>query len=85
MQNTVLFDPGIGNLVVDFNEFVNSVYSQLMSLKGIPQKRLRFRQYATKIEKYMKNNISFYLGCLLWAYYINTENQKAPKWCFLFA
>ena len=79
MKNTVLFDPGIGNLVVNFNEFVNNVYSQLMSFKGIPQKRLRFRQYTAKIENYMKNNIAFYLGCLLWAYYINTENKKAPK------
>lgn len=79
MSKTVKFDPGMGELVVDFNEFVNEVYSQLMSFRTIHQKRTRFKLYTAKIERYMKNNIAFYWGCLLWAYYIVNENIKAPK------
>ena len=77
MVDTVKFDPGIGEFVLDFNNFVNDVYSHLMSLKTIHQKRARFKLYISKIEKYMKNNISFYLGCLVWAYIIS--NEKTPK------
>lgn len=79
MVDTVKFDPGIGDLTVDFNEFINNVYSQLMSFPQLNQKRTRFRLYANKITKYMKNNLAFYLGCLLWAYYIKKENENAPK------
>ena len=79
MSKTVKFDPGMGELVVNFNEFVNDVYSQLMAFRTIHQKRARFKLYAAKIERYMKNNIAFYLGCLLWAYYIVNQNSKSPK------
>lgn len=79
MSDTVEFDPGIGNLVIDFNDFINNVYSQIMSFKTINQKRIRFKLYSDKIYKYMENNISFYLGCLLWAYHIVKSNENNPK------
>lgn len=79
MNETVKFDPGIGQLTIDFNEFINNLYAQLMSFRTIHQKRTGFKIYASKIQKYMKNNIAFYLGCLLWAYYIKTENKDNPK------
>ena len=79
MVDTVKFDPGMGELVVDFNEFINGVYSQLMSFRTIHQKRARFKLYVNKIEKAMENNIAFYYGCLLWAYYLVKENQNSPK------
>lgn len=79
MVQTVKFDPGMGEFVLDFNDFINDVYSQMMSFKTIHQKRARFKLYVSKIERYMKNNIAFYLGCLLWAYIISTENKSKPK------
>ena len=79
MTDGVKFDPGIGELIVDFNSYVNDVYSQLMSFRTIHQKRARFKLYASKLQNYMKNNIAFYLGCLLWAYYIFNENKAEPK------
>ncbi len=79
MVDTVKFDPGIGELVVDFNEYINGVYSQLMSFSTINQKRARFKLYVNKIEQNIENNIAFYCGCLLWAYYIVNENKKSPK------
>lgn len=79
MSENVKFDPGIGDLAVDFNNYINGVYSGLMNLRTIHQKRAKFKLYTAKIENYMKNNIAFYLGCLLWAYYIKNENKTGPK------
>ncbi len=79
MSDKVKFDPGIGNFVIDFNNFINDVYSQLMSFRTIHQKRARFKLYSNKIITNMKNNIAFYLGCLLWAYHIKNVNADNPK------
>lgn len=79
MTQNVYFDPGIGELTVDFNEYVNNVYSQMMSFRTIHQKKARFKLYCAKIKNNMKNNIAFYLGCLLWGYYLYTENINSPK------
>lgn len=79
MTDTVKFDPGMGEFVVDFNEFINNLYSQMMSFRTIHQKRARFKLYSSKINRYIKNNLSFYLGCLLWAYYLANENKNNPK------
>ena len=79
MENTVKFDPGIGNLVIDLYDFANYFYSQLAMLKSKYQKNTFFYSNAFKIKKYIKNNICFYTGCLLWAYYIKKENSLTPK------
>lgn len=73
MNNSVDFDPGIGALVIDFNTFINDIYSPLMNLHSISQKRTRFKLVVNKIYSAIENNIAFYLGCLLWAYYIKTS------------
>ncbi len=79
MAETVKFDPGIGELAVDFNNYINDVYSKLMNLHSPHQKRAQFKLYSDKIYSYMQNNIAFYFGCLLWAYYISANNAKTPK------
>ncbi len=79
MAQTVQFDPGIGEYAENFNEYINNLYSQILSLGSIPKKRIKFKMYVSKIEKMMKNNIGFYAGCLLWAYYIQTSNISSPK------
>ncbi len=79
MENTVKFDPGIGELVVDLYDFTNYFYSQLAMLKSKYQKNTFFYSNAFKLKKYIKNNICFYTGCLLWAYYIKNENTNTPK------
>ena len=79
MTNTVKFDPGIGELVVEINEYINDIYSDLLNLHSPNQKRIKFKLYSDKIYMYMKNNIAFYFGCLLWAYYIQNSNIKEPK------
>ncbi len=79
MCEYVNFDPGIGQFVLDFNNFINNFYADLMSFKSFNQKRARFKLYVSKINYYINNNIAFYLGCLLWAYYIYNENIDFPK------
>lgn len=79
MTDSVKFDPGIGELVINFNEFINNLYSQLMMIKSISQKRVRFKLHSEKIRKNIENNIAFYIGCLLWAYYIVNQNINSPK------
>ena len=76
MTETVLFDPGIGELVIDFNEYINEVYSKLRSLKTPHQKRTNFKLYFPKIKKAIENNINFYIGCLIWAYIIKKDNSE---------
>ena len=76
MANTVLFDPGIGELVVDFNEYINNVYSKLRMLKTFHQKKANFKLYFPKIKSAIENNVSFYIGCLLWAYIIKQDNEE---------
>ena len=75
MENTVLFDPGIGELVIDFNEY-NDVYSKLNTLKTPHQKRANFKLYFPKIKNAIENNIAFYIGCLTWAYIIKKDNVE---------
>ncbi len=79
MSDKVKFDPGMGDLAVDFNGFINEVYSRMMSFRTIHQKKACFKFYLSKIKTYMMNNIAFYCGCLLWAYYISSENKNSPK------
>lgn len=79
MKNTVQFDPGIGGLAINLAESINEIYSRLMSFQTIHQKRARFKLCSSKITSYIKNNIAFYLGCLLWAYLLVNDNIDNPK------
>ena len=79
MNETIAFDPGIGELVFDFYDFINKVYSQLNLSHTIHVKKAKFKLYSGKIYKYMRNNIAFYMGCLLWAVYLSKENNNPPK------
>ena len=74
MTETIPFDPGLGKLVQDSNSYINDFYSQMMNLHSISQKRVRFRLFYNKIYQSLENNIAFYCGCLLWAYYIKSQN-----------
>lgn len=77
MTETAAFDPGIGALCEDFNTFINEVYSKLMGFHSISQKRAAFRLFDRKIYNALENNIAFFNGCLLWAYYLKKEKTSA--------
>ena len=77
-SETVPFDPGIGAFAIDFNRFINDIYSQLMSFQSISMKRTRFRLLNSKIYAGLENNIAFYQGCLLWAEYLKNHFKNEP-------
>ena len=78
-DNSVKFDPGIGALVFDLFDFTQYFYSQLLHISSKYEQNTFFFSNSLKIKKYIKNNIAFYFGCLLWAYYIHKENIDEPK------
>ena len=43
MTDTVKFDPGIGALTYNFNEYINDIYSNIMNLHSLNQKRMKFK------------------------------------------
>lgn len=79
MSQIIAFDPGIGQLVEDFNGYINDIYSQLMNFRSISQKRVKFRLVNDKIYSQLENTIAFYQGCLLWAYYIKKDTGEQVK------
>ncbi|MBQ3642062.1 hypothetical protein II906_09095 [bacterium] len=77
MAETVKFDPGIGEFVIDFTDYIDRLYTKMSSLVSSNQKKIQFKLAVDKIQNIMKNNIAFYCGCLMWAYYI--KNMQETK------
>ena len=69
MENNkkVLFDPGFAPVVIDHLGTVGYAYYIFNSTKDMRIKKINFPNVLKKIENALKINISFYLGCLLWA------------------
>ncbi len=76
MSDTVKFDPGIGELFVNFNDFIDPIYTKLKSMPTLVQKRITFKMAEQKIVKAMRNNVAFYAGCMMWAYYISNMQEE---------
>ena len=64
------FDPGFVVHLSAFVPNIESVYELLNSYRNFNQKKLQFRMYYPKIQSLLKNYVSFYLGCILWAVYL---------------
>lgn len=63
----VLFDPGYAPIVIDSIGQVGYTYYMFSAIPNLKLKRLNFPMTFNKIEKLLKVNVSFYLGCLMWA------------------
>ena len=66
-KKKVLFDPGYAPIVIDSIGQIGYVYYMFSAIPNLKLRRLNFPITFKKIEKLLKINISFYLGCLLWA------------------
>ena len=75
-ENKILFDPGYAPIVIDALGQVGYVYYTFSAIPNVKLKRLNFAHTFRKLEHYLKINISFYLGCLLWASYISQFENK---------
>ena len=67
----VKFDPGYAPIVIDSFGQVGYSYYIFSAIQDVKLKRINFPSTLKKIERYLKTNIAFYLGCLLWACYIS--------------
>lgn len=73
----VKFDPGYAPLVLESFGQVGYTYYIFNAIPNLKLKRINFPHTLRKIESYLKINIAFYLGCLLWASYIKQfDNAK---------
>lgn len=70
-KNTVLFDPGFAPIAINSIGQVGYTYYMFSAVKNLKIKRQNFPIVSIKLEKLLKENISFYIGCILWACYIS--------------
>jgi len=69
-NETVLFDPGYAPIVIDSIGQIGYTYYMFSAINNLKIKKINFPGVLNKLEKYLKTNVAFYLGCMLWASYI---------------
>lgn len=75
----VLFDPGYSKYTLAFSQNVDAAYNMLFSMKAAHQRKFKFQMIYPQLLKLLEHTISFYLGCLLWATFINKNFENDPK------
>ena len=75
-DNGAQFDPGFVQHMSAFVPNIEYVYAGLNRLKNFTLKKNQFKMYYPKIQSLLKNYLGFYLGCILWAVYINQLDEK---------
>ena len=76
-EKTVKFDPGFAPVVMDALGQVGYIYYTFCAIQNVKLKKMNFVHTSRKLEFYLKKNIAFYLGCLLWASYIKQFDDYA--------
>ena len=76
MAEGLEFDPGFAPYILAFQGTVNYLYTDINKFRVFSQKKAKFRQYYKKILEVFNNNLGFYVGCLMWAAYIRTQNEQ---------
>lgn len=79
MAEKVLFDPGFAPLVDDFYQSIDIVKQIMTSVPSMHQKKFKYKMLQADIIKLVKNNVAFYFGCMLWAYYLVNNFKNEPK------
>jgi len=75
-EDTIQFDPGYAPIVTESIGQVGYIYYMFNAVNNVKIKRQNFFAVSIKLEKLLKENIAFYLGCLLWASYISQFDKK---------
>ena len=71
----IKFDPGYAPIVINSLGQVGYSYYVFSAIPNVKLKRMNFPHTLRKIEGFLKTNVAFYLGCLLWANYIKQFDQ----------
>ena len=66
----IKFDPGYAPIVINSLGQVGYNYYVFSAIPNVKLKRMNFSHTLRKIEGFLRTNVAFYLGCLLWASYI---------------
>ncbi len=75
----VLFDPGYSKFIIPFSPNIDAAHNMLFSIKAPHQRKFKFRTMYPQLLKLLEQNVSFYLGCLLWAVFITQNFKDSPK------
>ena len=75
MSNTVAFDPGYGQYLTSFINTIEYMYGEINKFKNLGQKKFKFKTYYPQILALIEQNTAFYLGCMLWAIYVKSQNN----------
>ena len=70
------FDPGFAPYVLAFQGTVEYLYLDINRFKNLSQKKVKFMQYYKKMLEVFNNNLGFYVGCLMWAAYLETQKEQ---------
>ena len=70
-NDSIKFDPGFDSIGQ-----IGYVYYTFCAIQNVKLKKINFPHTLRKIENLLKINISFYLGCLLWACFIKQFDKK---------
>lgn len=76
MAQGLEFDPGFAPYILAFRGTVEYLYADINRFKNLSQRKMKFQQYYKKILEIFNNNLGFYIGCLLWAAYIKTQEEQ---------
>ena len=66
----VKFDPGYAPIVMNALGQVGYTYYIFSAIPNVKLKKMNFPHTLRKLEGFLRTNIAFYLGCLLWVSYI---------------
>ena len=76
MTKGIEFDPGFGPHILAFQGTVEYMYMDITRFKNLSQRKMKFMQYYKKMLQVFYNNLGFYVGCLMWASYIKTQEEQ---------
>lgn len=77
LKKKIEFDPGFAPIVIESLGQVGYIYYMFSSIRERKLKKINFASVSAKLEKHLKANVTFYIGCLLWASYISQfENYE---------
>ena len=73
---SVLFDPGYAQHTSILSVNLEYIYASVARFKNLGQRKNQFKMYYSKILQLVESNVSFCLGCMLWAKYIKSLGAK---------
>lgn len=78
-DKSVKFDPGFAPYVLAFGGSYDYIESEVRKFKNISQRKQKYKSMEPSLFKLADNVVAFYLGCLLYASYLNLYFEEAVK------